>query len=142
MGTDKKAEPLNSGSLHPENMGELLLKNAALTSSAKGIDNDLRNIITMKIEYSKAILDKVVTMLDVATKCPDKKITRELLSEGGIVMGMLSNTLSEVFITNIALNNMLTSTVLKEMSLLEEQKNFIMEDIEQIMSVEKTRLVS
>jgi hypothetical protein len=131
--------PINFGpndNIDPENMGEFLLKNAALTMTSKGISNDLKEVIKMKVDYVNKIFSETIKLTDSVTKCPDKRITRAAFSHEGVLTQVLDHVLAEVFVTNIALNNILVNFITKEKNIREEQKILIESDIEKMIDRE------
>lgn len=116
-------------SIDPENLGELLLKNAALTVSSKSISQDLKEVIQMKVDFVNGIYDKTIKLTDTFLSSPNKKLVDDVSSNNGALTQTLNHILSEIFVTNMAINNLLVSIVLDEKNIREEQKRIIESDI-------------
>jgi len=134
--SDIKPENSMEDSLDPNSLGELMLKNAALTISAKGISDDLKEVIKIKTNFIKEILKDTIKLTESFLSCKDKKTINSALSREGVLRSMLEHTLTEVFVTNTTLNNILTSFILKEQNIREEQKDTIMKNIESMIDLE------
>ena len=130
----------SSNQLEPDSLGEVLLKNSALTMSAKGISLDLKNIIKLKINYIQSIFKETNKLTETFLISKNDKVISESLSKNGVLTQLIDHILGEVFVTNITLNNILISFISEDKNINDEQKKMISGDIGRMIDREMEKI--
>jgi hypothetical protein len=122
--------------INPGNLGEALLKSSALTMSSKGISQDLKDVIKMKVDFISSIYSETSHLSEIFLSGNNNKAAKEALSKDGILTKTLDHILAEIFATNITLDNILINFIKKEQNIQEDSKKLIISNIEAMINRE------
>lgn len=135
MGNENK-----ENTMKPDNAGEFILKGTALTLSSKGVTDDLKEVLKIKIDYVKCTLADVIKLTETILNSKNTQESKRYTQQGAILPQLLGSIASEVIFTNIALNSLIGSLVEREQSLSEEQKALFLTETDNIVYKESTKI--
>lgn len=128
-------------STDPTSIGEMILKEAVLTASSKGISSDLKDVIKIKVDFLSHLYSETSKITETLINSNNKSLANHtFIKEKGQLNKLHDHILSEIFSTNIAINHILTNFIMKEKNIKEEFKEMLGEDMDKMLQREMKKI--